>query len=77
MVQVARGKGGEPFGVGVSEDWIYWTDWSRHASWRIHKQDKSRLCSLAIYLSVQYFQKSLLFRYCEYTIKIGQYLLYI
>ena len=30
--RVARGKGGEPFGVGVSEDWIYWTDWSRHAS---------------------------------------------
>jgi len=45
-IEVARGKGGEPFGVGVSEDWIYWTDWSRHASWRIHKQDKSRQAEL-------------------------------
>jgi DNA-binding beta-propeller fold protein YncE len=34
---VAEGLGGEPFSLGVTESLIYWSDWARRATWRIHK----------------------------------------
>jgi hypothetical protein len=34
--------GGEPFGMGITTSYVYWSDWKRKALWRVNKTNPHR-----------------------------------